>query len=168
MDILDRLLGHDAWTTQQLLLRCRGLTDEQLDREFDLGHRTLRRTLLHVVWNMEAWTDLIAGQPVRPNTADDPVGRSVDGLLRRLEVGAAELAAVATRLAREGRLDELWVDYLDTPPTQKSYGGAIVHVATHGMHHRAQVLYMMRRLGVQDLIEGDVLSWEAQLGRDAS
>ena len=32
MDILDRLLGHDAWTTRQLLLRCRGLTDEQLDQ----------------------------------------------------------------------------------------------------------------------------------------
>ena len=33
MDLLDRLLGHDAWTTRQLLLLCRGLTDEQLDRQ---------------------------------------------------------------------------------------------------------------------------------------
>jgi hypothetical protein len=41
MDILDRLLGHDAWTTRQLLLRCRDLTDAQLDREFDIGHRSV-------------------------------------------------------------------------------------------------------------------------------
>jgi uncharacterized damage-inducible protein DinB len=28
------------------------------------------------------------------------------------------------------------------------------------MHHRAQCLYIMRQLGVKDLIEGDALSWE--------
>ncbi|MEO2015569.1 MAG: hypothetical protein ABGZ53_14495 [Fuerstiella sp.] len=31
------------------------------------------------------------------------------------------------------------------------------------MHHRAQVLYMLRRVGVVDLPEGDVLSWESQI-----
>lgn len=30
MTILDRLLGHDAWTTRQLLLRCRELSEEQM------------------------------------------------------------------------------------------------------------------------------------------
>ncbi|MEK6260961.1 MAG: DinB family protein [Planctomycetota bacterium] len=165
MDILDRLLGHDAWTTRQLVSRCHELTDEQLDREFDIGHRSLRRTLLHMIRNMEIWTDLMAGQPIRSDQGSDPVGRSVDGLLKRLEAVAVELATMATRIAREGRLDELWVDYLDKPPTRKSYGGAIAHVITHSMHHRAQVLYLLRLLGVQDLIEGDVLSWEAQLGK---
>jgi uncharacterized damage-inducible protein DinB len=168
MDILDRLLGHDAWTTRQLLLRCQGLTDAQLDREFDIGHRSVRATLLHVVRNMEVWTDLIAGRPVRPDEGAGPPGRSVSGLLRRLEGVAGELAAVATRIAREGRLDERWVDALDEPPARKSYGGAIAHVLTHGMHHRAQLLYLLRRLGVRDLIEGDVLSWEAQLQRDSA
>ena len=28
MDLLDRLLGHDAWTTRLLLQRCGELTDE--------------------------------------------------------------------------------------------------------------------------------------------
>ena len=163
MDILDRLLGHDAWTTRQLLLRCRELSDAQLDQEFDIAHRSVRATLLHVIRNMEVWTDLIAGRPVRPDEGSDPAGRSVDGLLRRLNTVAGELNEVATAIARENRLDELWVDYLDEPPTKKSYGGAIVHVVTHSMHHRAQLLYLLRRLGVRDLIEGDALSWEAQL-----
>src|SRR5262245_30435115 len=85
MDILDRLLGHDAWTTGQLLLRCRELTDAQLDQEFDIGHRSVRATMLHIVRNMEVWTDLIAGQPVRPDEGVGPSGRSVEGLLRRLD-----------------------------------------------------------------------------------
>ena len=159
MDILDRLLGHDAWTTRQLLLRCRELSEAQLDCEFDLAHRTVRATLLHIIGNMEVWTDLIAAVPLRNYKA---LGRSVDDLLRRLEVVADELKTVAIRLQKEGRLDELWEDYLDNPPTKKTYGGAIVHVITHSMHHRAQLMYMLRRLGVRDLIEGDALSWEGQ------
>jgi uncharacterized damage-inducible protein DinB len=164
MDILDRLLGHDVWTTRQLLLRCRDLADEQLDRDFDLGHRTLRRTFLHIIRNMEVWTDLIADRLVRPDPGTQLADRSVAGLLQRLDTVAGELAEAARAVARAGRLDELFLDYLDQPPARKSYGGAIAHVLTHSMHHRAQVLHMMRRLGVQDVIEGDVLSWEAQLG----
>lgn len=162
MDILDRLLGHDAWTTRQLLLRCQELSDSQLDQQFDIGHRSVRATMLHIVRNMEVWTDLIAGQPVRPDEGTSPAGRSVESLIRRLDVVAAQLNAIATRTAREGRLDERWVDYL-VSPVEKSYGGAIAHVLTHSMHHRAQVLYLLRLLGVRDLIEGDVLSWESQL-----
>jgi uncharacterized damage-inducible protein DinB len=163
VNILDRLLGHDAWSTCQLLLRCQELTDEELDREFDIGHRSVRATLLHVVRNMEVWTDLIGGWSLRPDEGEQPLGRSVSGLLRRLDAAAHDLAAVATRIVEEGRLDERFVDYLDKPSCQKSRGGAIVHVATHSMHHRAQLLYLLRRLGMRDLIEGDVLSWEARL-----
>jgi uncharacterized damage-inducible protein DinB len=163
MDILDRLLGHDAWTTRQLLLRCEKLTDEELDREFDIAHRSVRATLLHMIRNMEVWTDLIAEQPIRPNTGSEPEDRSIAGLLRRLDLVASDLARISRRIADEGKLDDCFVDHLDNPPRKKPYGGAIVHVITHSMHHRAQLLYMLRRLGVQDLIEGDALSWESQL-----
>jgi uncharacterized damage-inducible protein DinB len=165
VDILDRLLGHDAWTTRQLLLGCRELSDEQLDRQFDIGHRSIRATLLHMIRNMEVWTDLIANQPVRDDAGVAAVGQTVDGLLRRLDIVAVELANVSRRIASENRLDDCFVDHLDEPPTHKTYGGTIVHVITHSMHHRAQLLYMLRKLGLRDLVEGDVLSWEAQLHR---
>lgn len=168
VDILDRLLKHDSWTTRQLLLTCRDLTHEQLDREIDIGHRTVRRTLQHVIRNMEVWTDLIAEQPVRSDSGSQPPDRSVDGLLQRLDTVAAELAEVANRIPRESRWDECFTDHLDDPPTQKTFGGAIAHVITHSMHHRAQLLYMLRVLGVRDLIEGDVLSWESQHESDAA
>jgi uncharacterized damage-inducible protein DinB len=163
MDILDRLLGHDAWTTRQLLLRCEELTDEELDREFDIAHRSVRATLLHMIRNMEVWTDLIAKQAIRPNTGSEPEDRSIAGLLRRLDLVASDLARISRRIADAEKLDDCFVDHLDNPPRKKPYGGAIVHVITHSMHHRAQLLYMLRRLGVQDLIEGDALSWELQL-----
>lgn len=162
MDLLDRLLEHDAWTTRLLLILCRSLTEEQLDQDFDIGHRTVRATLLHVIRNVEVWADLMAGLPVRANQGEQPQGRSVQGMIARLDRATADLAAVARIVARRGGWDERWVDHLDDPPTEKTYGGGIAHVITHGMHHRAQLLYMLRRLGVRELPEGDVLSWEQQ------
>jgi uncharacterized damage-inducible protein DinB len=85
-------------------------------------------------------------------------------MIARLDRAAADLAALARSVARRGAWDERWVDKLDDPPAEKSYGGGIAHVITHSMHHRAQVLYMLRRLGVRGLPEGDVLSWGKQAG----
>ena len=78
MDLLDRLIGHDAWTTRQLLLRCRHLADEQLNQEFDIGHRTVRATFTHIIRNVEVWTQLMAGRHVAHS-----VGASVGQLLAR-------------------------------------------------------------------------------------
>jgi uncharacterized damage-inducible protein DinB len=163
MDLLDRLLGHDAWTTRTLLLRALVLSDEQLDREFDIGHRSVRATADHLIFNMEVWSALMAGR--RPDTGrgSSPEDRTVEGLLSRLAAAESQLASVARSVAERGAWDGLWLDVLDDPPAPKSFGGAIAHVITHGMHHRAQLLHMFGKLGVRDLPEGDVLSWEQQL-----
>ena len=160
MDLLDRLLGHDAWTTRQLLLRCRGLDAAELQRPFDVGHETVYATLVHMIDNVQTWTGLMNGEPI---ASDEPAwqGLSVDDLIARHGAAAADFAALARRIRDERRLDELWLDTLDEPPTAKTFGGAIAHVVTHNMHHRAELLHMLHRLGVADLPEGDVLSWEA-------
>lgn len=157
MDLLNRLLGHDAWTTRRLLELCLPLTDEQLDRDFDIGHRTIRGTFDHVIRNMEIWSSLMAGE--------DPVVRidcSVTGMIERLNVAAARLASVARDVADRRAWDATWLDRLDDPPQHKSFGGSIAHVITHSMHHRAQLLFMLRRTGLANLPEGDVLSWEGR------
>jgi len=158
MDLLDRLLGHDAWTTRQLLVRAGELREAQLDRPFDLSHGSVRAELAHIVRNMEAWSDQLAGVPVR-----EKGGVSVRELLTRLDRAAADLARVARSVADGGAWDHIWTDPDERPPVERSRGGAIAHVLTHSMHHRAHVLVMLRRLGVVGLPEGDVLSWESQL-----
>ena len=157
MDLLDRLLGHDAWTTRELLLRCQELSDEQLDREFDIGHRTVRATLEHVIYNLEAWTDCMAGGAVRKAN-----GQSIPQLLARLDQATNDFSTLAREIAACQAWDQRWTDPLDGK--DRTYGGTIAHVVTHSMHHRAQLLFMLRRLGVEDLPEGDVLSWESQTG----
>jgi uncharacterized damage-inducible protein DinB len=158
MDLLDRLLGHDAATTRQLLLLSRDLSDEELDRPFDIGHRTLRATFRHIIGNMEVWTDLMRERPAR--TAQPAGADSVAALLARLDAVAPDFAALAAQIRDEGRWDDLWTDVLDDPPQQKTYGGAIGHLLTHSMGHRGEVLHILARLGVPDLPEGDLLGWE--------
>ena len=162
MDLLDRLLGHDSWTTGQLLDLAGTLSEEQLDQEFDIGHRTVRRTLAHIIWNIECWTDLMQGRPVRSR----PASVQTLALLReRHDAASSEFFRFARVVADQDRLDETFLDTLDAPPTEKPLGGVIVHLATHGMHHRAQLLFMMRRLAVTNLPEGDALCWELSLPR---
>jgi uncharacterized damage-inducible protein DinB len=108
---------------------------------------------------MEVWTDLMSGQAVRASQ-----GTSVSSMIERLDRASADLARLARAVAKRGAWDERFVDSLGSPPEEKSYGGGIAHVITHSMHHRAQLLYLLRRLGVEGLPEGDVLSWEQQAG----
>src|SRR5438093_4850040 len=68
MDLLDRLLGHDRWTTTQFLERCRELRVEQWTQPFDLGHQTLAATLQHMIGNVRVWTDLMAECPIQPSS----------------------------------------------------------------------------------------------------
>lgn len=165
MDLLDRLLGHDAWTTRQLLLLSQDLSDEELDRVFDIGHGTLRETLAHMIGNVEVWTSLLRDE-VTPAASRTPGVVPVAVLLERQVASAAEFTALARQIVDESRLDELWVDRLDDPPTQKTRGGTIGHVITHNMHHRAEVLHILARLDIGNLPEGDLLTWENVTRRD--
>src|SRR3954447_11814231 len=121
MDLLDRLLGHDYWTTRQLLLRSSGLSDAELDRSFDIGHETVRRTFVHIIGNMEVWTDLLYERSVRPRAGQSPDAASIPGLIARLDAVAPEFATIARRIRDEGRWDDCFTDVLDDPPRRKTY-----------------------------------------------
>lgn len=156
MDILDRLIAHDTWTTQQLLNACEALSDDLLDKEFDIDHRSLRETFLHMVENLETWTDLIYERPVQ-----EKQGKSIPELRQRLVNASRDFTNLARQIGRENRFDDSFWDVLDNPPRLKTFGGAIGHVLTHNMHHRAQIMFLMEKVGLQDHIEGDLLSWES-------
>jgi uncharacterized damage-inducible protein DinB len=157
LDLADRLLAHDSWTTRQLLLACQSLPDALLDQEFEMDHQSLRKTFLHIIRNMEVWTDLLYGRPVENRT-----GSAIPELLERLSSISRDFCTLAQAIVREQRCDECFLDTLDNPPRLKTFGGVIGHVITHSMHHRAQVMFLMEKVGLKDHIEGDLLSWESR------
>jgi uncharacterized damage-inducible protein DinB len=153
MDLLDRLLGHDRWTTARLLDLSRDLTDAQLDQPFDVGRSSLRATFEHMIFNVAAWTGQMTGQP--PHDARDE--QSVDGFLRRHESNYDAFAALCRQLQEEGRLDDTFVD---RHGVTQSFGGTIAQIILHNHGHRTEILHILQRLGVRNLPDGDPQEWE--------
>jgi uncharacterized damage-inducible protein DinB/catechol 2,3-dioxygenase-like lactoylglutathione lyase family enzyme len=163
-DPLDLLLGHNAWATSVLLQICRGLTSEQWHQPFAMGPGSLHNTFTHMVGAMRYWSDRLLGppHPVRP-FLDHTTERSVDEVTRLHDEAVAELAAAAT-VARTRGLDAEVPLTLGGVDYRFTYGAMLVHVTTHGMHHRAQCLNMLRHLNLPNLSdrlpEMDVLEWQ--------
>jgi uncharacterized damage-inducible protein DinB len=158
MDLLDRLLGHDRWTTTQLLERCRELRADQWTQPFDLGHQTLEATFQHMIGNVRVWTDLMAQRPARQPAEE--AAATASELSAEWQTVYTDFAALARTIGDQNRWDATYVDVLDDPPRAKTFGGTIAHIITHNMQHRAEVIHILTRLGLANVLEGDVLSWE--------
>ena len=158
MDLLGRLLGHDRWTTEHLLALSQDLSDAQLDRDFDIGHRTLRYTFDHMILTVEFWTGQMIGTPV----PWEQTHASVDEMLARHARAYDQFASVARDLVASGRLDETFIDHYGYA---QSFGATILHVVLHNAQHRSEVLHILQRLGMTDLPEGDPQEWEHLTGR---
>jgi uncharacterized damage-inducible protein DinB len=174
MDLLDRLLGYDAWMTRQILERSRAVAPTDLHRPFDVGHGTFYATAAHLIASVRTWVDLMTGVTTRSNTPArwDSLydgrwdGLSVDDLIARYDEAMADFSSFARRIRDEGRLDERWADNFMDPPKQRTYGGAIGHVITHDNLHRGELVHILARLGVADPGERDLLDWEEATARD--
>lgn len=162
MDLLDLLLDHDRWATRCLLDACGGLTDAQLDQPFDIGHRTVRETFSHIIFNVPFWTAFLAGQPAEGGYSADaqPDDRSLAALADHHERSYAAFASVARRLREEGRLGDTFTDHYNV---RKSFGGTILMVIEHNAEHRTEILHMLHRLGVPDPPEVDLGVWDYML-----
>jgi uncharacterized damage-inducible protein DinB len=155
MDLLDLLLDHDHWATRRLLDVSGSLTDAQLDREFDIGHRTLRATFGHMIFNVPFWTAFLAGQPAHEGYSADtqPDDRSPAALIDHHERSYAAFAGAARRLRDEQRLEESFVDHHGV---RKSFGGTVLMVVEHNAEHRTEALHILARLGLPDVPEIDL------------
>ena len=155
-DPVQILLSHDRWATSQVLDACGRLSDEQFHRRFEMGRGSLHDTLTHVIAAMRTWTESLAAAEPTPRIDADGRRRTSGELRALLEEAAGPFEAearrrpmpeVVTRRLRDGRT------------VQMTRAAVLVHVATHGMHHRAQCLNMLRQLGAKTLPPSSVTEW---------
>jgi uncharacterized damage-inducible protein DinB len=150
---MDILLAHDRWATGLILAECAKLTPEQFHQRFEMGPGSLHDTTTHILAAMRAWDDLLAGRESRPRL--EGAKRTLAELTRMLDEIANEFAAVA----RAHPLDSIVSRVRDGKTYTFTRGAVITHVTTHGMHHRAQCLNMLRHLGVKPLPPSSVAEW---------
>lgn len=153
-DPVQILLAHNHWATRNILDACAKLSDQQLDRPFEMGLGSLRATLTHVLSAMRGWGDLLAQRPQRDRLEAQGPMTPVQMLETLDELGADILASTENK-----PLDE----ELSGERGGKTYtftrGAVLTHLTTHAMHHRAQALNMLRHLGVDPLPPSSVLEW---------
>jgi uncharacterized damage-inducible protein DinB len=155
-DLLDILLAHDRWATTLMLDACTKLSDQQFHQRFEIGPGSLHDTLTHVIGAMRTWMDTLAGREPGPRLETDGQRRTPDQLRNVLEEACQQFASearrrpleeLATRRLRDGRTLEL------------PRAAVLAQVTTHGMHHRAQCLNMLRQLGISPLPHSSVAEW---------
>ncbi len=150
---IEILVRQNAWANEQMFDACAALSDEQFHREFEMGVGSLHHTLTHIIGAMQGWGDLLAQREQRSRLEYDR--RSLD-----------ELRALHQEVS-----DDFIKSALEHSPAEQVSGerggrsytftraGVITHVATHGIHHRAQALNMLRQIGVEKLPPSSVVEW---------
>ncbi len=152
-DITAILLAHNHWATRNILDACAPLTSAQLHARFEMGLGSLHDTLRHTLYAMGHWSDVLHQGPMRTRSPDTKY--TVPEMLQILDAISAELIDVSTlhppseivERTREGKAERF------------TRGAVLAHITTHGVHHRAQCLNMLRHLGVDPLPLSSVTGW---------
>ncbi|MFG0283597.1 MAG: DinB family protein [Phycisphaerales bacterium JB039] len=152
-DPTDILLAHNLWATRTLLEACAKLTPEQWRQTFDMGPGSLHDTTTHILGALRGWADFLAGREPRVRLEEGQ--RTPQELIELLE----EIDADITASVRAHPADELVSAERGGRTYTFARGAILTHVMTHGFHHRAQCLNMLRRLGVDPLPPSSVVEW---------
>lgn len=155
-DPLQILLSHDLWATEQILDACAKLPPDPFHRRFDIGPGSLHDTLTHMVAAMRTWTDSLVGREPRPRLETDGQRRTPDDLLALHREAWQEFTAEARRRPLAETVDRRM---RNGQQAQFTRGAVLMQVTTHGMHHRAQCLNMLRQLGADPLPPSSVTEW---------
>jgi uncharacterized damage-inducible protein DinB len=150
VDVVRRLQSYRAWVNRQLLTSARALTAEELRRPFEIGQGSVWSSLVHLFGADRLWLDAFTAHDATPFTRDDEfdgldalttawsdVERGWDALLDALHED--DLARTVVRFDRTG--NRVTVEALD----------AHLQLCTHAAYTAAQVVNMMRHLGVHPL-----------------
>ena len=163
IDLIRRLHEHRRWVNAMLMDKARTLDEGQLHRTFEIGQGTIWLTLTHLYGAEYIWLEALTGNedPLAPGDVRGRLPGNQDG--DDAMTGLEELASNWSEL--EGR----WRDYLaDLTPSSlvqlvakiNSLSGVktstkridvLLHVCTHAQYTTAQVINMMRHVGVTDL-----------------
>jgi uncharacterized damage-inducible protein DinB len=149
-----RLVEYENWCNVQSLDFLAGLSDEECKRDLGFGLRTPHRTIFHIADVMQGWSGCVGPIIQKPSWLAYDESLTLKEIRAMLvEVGASWLAA-AKASHEQGVLDQ------DRRLHQ------VLHLVTHGSHHRGQLLSMITLMGHPQPFEGgDFGGWSNTAAR---
>ncbi|MDR7482142.1 MAG: DinB family protein [Armatimonadota bacterium] len=130
----------------------RTLAPEQYAREFPIGHKSIRATLVHVTSAEWGYVRRLRGEPAPP-IGERPFARYAGEPFEPLERAWAAQAEETRRTLQAVGDWSRPVEYvasLGGRPRRfrTTTGGVAVQLLFHEVHHRAQVMAMLRQMGI--------------------
>lgn len=165
VSIIRRLHEHRAWASQRVRAAAAHLTDEQLHRSFPIGQGSVWKTLTHLLAADFVWLEALLGNETPLLRGDDP--NSLPGN----QVGEDAIGSLDELIALWEELDDRWNGFLSERTGESlnrliykvsTSSGAgrryatreadvLIHVCTHAQYTTAQLVNMLRHLGVEQL-----------------
>ncbi len=142
-ETLQRLIAHMQWADQQVLARCR-----DAHAEVEVAHLTEAvRLYAHVVGTERVWY-------LRLHKEDWHVQKVWPTLaLESCAVLAADNAAAYSKYVDGLKESDFAQDIAYTNSQGQAFtnsvGDILLHVVTHGVHHRGQIATTLRRVGIE-------------------
>lgn len=119
-----------------------GISDEECRRDFGFGLRTPHRTMSHIAEVMRGWSGCVAPVVEKPAWTEYDESETLDQIRSKITaVGGSWLSA--TKASHEQAV-------LGT----RSRLNHLLHLVTHGTHHRGQLLSMITLMGYEQPFEG--------------
>lgn len=156
LDTIRTILRYSDWANGRAIAAAEPLGDDALDRTFEMGVGSLRRTLIHIlngesVW-LARWRQL---EPAWPSESEQvsptEVGRRLAAMYPERDAFLATLRD--TDLARVQRYRDSRGSLFDA-----TLGDMLFQACNHSIHHRAQAVNMLRHVGA-GLVELDYMVW---------
>ncbi len=171
--LLQRLHQHRAWVNGNLLTAAASLSDEQLRSAFQIGQGSVWRSLLHLYAAEYVWLEALLGNEGFLVTGDLP------GKIPGNQQGEGGVTGLDELRQKWSALEQRWIGYLAslTPAAlvevvyRKSSSGlrfgsrrsdVLLHVCAHAHYTAAQVVNMLRHVGVEKLPDTMLISLARQ------
>jgi uncharacterized damage-inducible protein DinB len=173
VEVLQRLHQHRAWVNGNLLTAAATLSDDQLRSAFTIGQGSVWKSLLHLYAAEYVWLEALLGNEAFVVPGDLP------GHIPGNQQGAGGITGLDDLRQQWSALEQRWVGHLAslTPPAlaevvyrKSSAGGrfgtrrrdVLLHVCTHAHYTAAQVVNMLRHVGVEKLPDTMLISLARQ------
>lgn len=150
-------LAYNDWADGRILEASAGLADQALDRAFDMGMGTLRRTLIHIWAGESVWLARWMGK-TETRWPDETERLAVAEIRKKFGSVWVERARFLASL-QDGDLMREQV-YRDSKGSlfRATLGNMLIQGVTHSLHHRAQAVNMLRHVGA-GTVELDYMVW---------
>jgi uncharacterized damage-inducible protein DinB len=145
LDTIRKYYRYGDWAFHRIASVASVLTDDRLDRRFEMGLGSLRKTLLHIRDAEQSWLDNWT-KGSTPGFNQLPENTTVAELRGLFQQTAERRDAFVSELTSDDLQRPIIAQPAPGKKLQFRLGEAILQLCGHGTHHRAQALNMLRRL----------------------